>query len=110
MPRARTSNGSSRRRRRGRSWPAPIQTPPKSRNHCDEVLAAVAEHAADRGARLTGSLLSFARKQALRPEVVDVNKLISEFSSLLQRAAGETIQLELALTASMAVTNADTAH
>ena len=35
---ARASNGSSRRRRRARSWPASIQTPPKSRNHCDGVL------------------------------------------------------------------------
>jgi hypothetical protein len=33
-------NGSSRRRRRAKSWPAPIQIPPKSRNHCDEVPAA----------------------------------------------------------------------
>ena len=38
MRRARVSNGGSPRRRRDRSWPAPIQTPPKSRNHCDEVL------------------------------------------------------------------------
>ena len=36
MRRARASNGSSRRRRRARSWPAPIQIPPKSRNHCDK--------------------------------------------------------------------------
>jgi hypothetical protein len=31
-------NGRSRRRRRGRSWPAPILTPRKGYNHCDEVL------------------------------------------------------------------------
>ena len=39
MRRARASNGRSRRRRHARSWAAPIQTPPKSQNHCDEVLA-----------------------------------------------------------------------
>ena len=39
---ARASNGSSRRRRRARSWPASIQTPPKSRNHCDGGTSAKA--------------------------------------------------------------------
>ena len=35
----RGSNGSSQRERRARSWHVPIRTPPKSRNHCAEVLA-----------------------------------------------------------------------
>ena len=35
---ARGSSGSSPRKRRGLSWHAPIRTPPKSRNHCAEVL------------------------------------------------------------------------
>jgi hypothetical protein len=40
MPQVPASTGSSRRRRHARSWPAPTPTPPKSRNHCDEVLVA----------------------------------------------------------------------
>src|SRR5580698_2494027 len=38
----RRSNGSSQRKRRARSWHAPIRTPPKSHNHCAEVLAVFA--------------------------------------------------------------------
>ena len=52
-------------------------------------LATEAERAAQRGARLTGSLLSFARKQSLWLELTDINRLIGEFTPLLQRAIGE---------------------
>jgi hypothetical protein len=34
------------------SWPAPIQTPPMSRNHCDEVLIAPEPGEAGRGPQL----------------------------------------------------------
>jgi len=34
----RRSNGSSQHKRRRESWHVPIPTPPKSRNHCAEVL------------------------------------------------------------------------
>jgi signal transduction histidine kinase/ActR/RegA family two-component response regulator len=73
-------------------------------------LAAAASHAAKRGADLTGSLLSFARKQALRPETVDVNALVRDFAQLLRRAAGETVVLELDLGADPAASYADAAH
>jgi DDE superfamily endonuclease len=36
---AHASRGSSRPRRRATSWPEPVPTPPKSHNHCDEVLS-----------------------------------------------------------------------
>ncbi len=51
-------------------------------------LANSALAAADRGARLTASLLTFARKQALHAEPVDINALILDFGDLLRRAAG----------------------
>ncbi len=73
-------------------------------------LATAASHAARRGARLTGSLLSFARKQSLHPEVVDLNALIVEFSPLLRRAVGEAIDLRLDLAADLAAAYADAAH
>lgn len=57
------------------------------------------ELAADRGARLASQLLAFARKQALRPEPVVVSALLNDISDLLQRAAGETASVELALSA-----------
>ncbi len=73
-------------------------------------LAAAASHAARRGARLTGSLLSFARKQSLHPEVVDLNALIVEFSPLLRRAVGEAIDLQLDLAPDLSAAYADAAH
>ena len=48
-------------------------------------LIELAERGAERGARLTQSLLSFARRQSLRPETVRLNALINEFRELLDR-------------------------
>jgi signal transduction histidine kinase len=73
-------------------------------------LAAAASHAAKRGAELTGSLLSFARGQALRPEFIDVNGLVRDFAPILRRAAGETVTLELELAAEPSISYADAAH
>ena len=73
-------------------------------------LAAAANHAARRGARLTGDLLSFARKQPLDPEAVDVNALVAEFAPLLRRACGEAIDLSLELAAAAPAALADAAH
>ncbi|MBV9523990.1 MAG: PAS domain S-box protein, partial [Alphaproteobacteria bacterium] len=56
-----------------------------------------ARRAADRGARLTSQLLTFSRRQALRPEVRDVNELIRDFRNLTQRAAGDAIALRFRL-------------
>ena len=61
-------------------------------------LLTAAQGGAERGARLTHSLLSFARRQALRPEIVDPSRLVEEFSELMSRAVGETIELRLLLT------------
>jgi signal transduction histidine kinase/integral membrane sensor domain MASE1 len=61
-------------------------------------LLTAAQGGAERGARLTHSLLSFARRQALRPEIVDPSRLVEEFGELMRRAVGETIELRLLLT------------
>ncbi len=49
--------------------------------------------AARRGQRLTRQLLSFARRQILRPEVVDPNHLIADLETLLRRAVGDRTQI-----------------
>ncbi|MEX2643909.1 MAG: response regulator [Acetobacterales bacterium] len=49
---------------------------------------------AERAAALTHSLLAFARRQPLRPEPVDINRLVSGISELLRRTLGETITIE----------------
>jgi signal transduction histidine kinase/TolB-like protein/FixJ family two-component response regulator len=57
--------------------------------------AEMIEHAAERGGRLAGQLLSFSRKQMLRPEIVSVYRVISAMHALLAQAAGETARVLL---------------
>jgi signal transduction histidine kinase len=56
-----------------------------------------AEHAAQQGARLTSSLLAFARRQSLRVERVNLNALLQEFEPLLTQAIGDGITLRTSL-------------
>jgi PAS domain S-box-containing protein len=50
---------------------------------------------AQRGAALTQRLLAFSRRQPLNPKVFDLNKYLSGVADFLQRALGETIELEV---------------
>jgi PAS domain S-box-containing protein len=49
--------------------------------------------AADRGARLTSSLLAFSRKQPLQPAEIDVNALIKEIVQLLSLTFGKHVDI-----------------
>jgi PAS domain S-box-containing protein len=51
---------------------------------------------AQRAAALTHRLLAFSRRQPLNPNVLDVNKYLPGVGEFLQRALGETIELEVA--------------
>jgi signal transduction histidine kinase/ActR/RegA family two-component response regulator len=53
--------------------------------------------AAQRGAKLTGQLLAFARKQHLQVEPTDLNALISDIGDLLVRTIGGTVRIETSL-------------
>jgi signal transduction histidine kinase len=55
--------------------------------------------ATKRGARLTQSLMAFARKQRLAPVETDLNDLIRNNRSMLTASIGEAIELRLQLTA-----------
>ncbi|MFS8116120.1 PAS domain S-box protein [Rhizobium jaguaris] len=57
-----------------------------------------AQDAADDGAKLTGQLLAFGRRQPLNPKALDVGSLVSGFSELLRRTLGETIELRTIVT------------
>lgn len=57
------------------------------------VLLREAQAAADDGAKLTAQLLAFGRRQPLNPTLVDVGELVANFSKLLTRTLGETIEL-----------------
>jgi signal transduction histidine kinase len=48
---------------------------------------------ADRGATLTKRMLAFARRQELRPETVDVPRLIGGMEEMLRRTLGPGIQI-----------------
>ncbi|MEI6703631.1 MAG: ATP-binding protein, partial [Deltaproteobacteria bacterium] len=49
--------------------------------------------AAERSAALTRQLLAFARKQAIAPKVIDLNKTVSGMLNMLQRLIGENMHL-----------------
>jgi signal transduction histidine kinase/ActR/RegA family two-component response regulator len=65
---------------------------------------------AQRAATLTQRLLAFSRQQPLSPEVLNVNRMISGMSDLLDRALGETIELEAVLGAGLWQVRADVAQ
>jgi signal transduction histidine kinase len=48
---------------------------------------------AERGAALTKRMLAFARRQELRPEAVDLAKLVDGMIEMLRRTLGPTIQI-----------------
>ncbi len=52
---------------------------------------------AERGAALTQRLLAFARRQELRPQSVDVARLIQGMQDLLERSLGPEIQIDVAI-------------
>ncbi|MCJ2018347.1 MASE4 domain-containing protein [Methylobacterium sp. E-065] len=66
-----------------------------------ERLATSAMTAARRGAEVTEKLLSFSRRQVLRPETVNPNRLLKDFHALLKRAVGETVEVRFDLDASL---------
>lgn len=59
------------------------------------VLLDNAIQAAERGSALTQRLLAFARRQTLKPEAIDIVKLMTDLKDLLQRAVGPAIKLEI---------------
>lgn len=58
-------------------------------------------HAAHRGATLIRQLLAFSRSHALRPETVDLSKLIGDMTDLLDRSLRGDINVEVDLAADL---------
>ncbi|CAO3439615.1 ATP-binding protein [Azospirillum doebereinerae] len=56
-----------------------------------------ATEAIERGALMTRQLLSFARRQRLEPQPVNVNRLLANLAPVLDRAFPENIRVELEL-------------
>jgi PAS domain S-box-containing protein len=57
--------------------------------------AKLIQEAADRARALTYRLLAFARKQPLRPTVLDAGKLVRGMDDLLRRTLGEQVDLDI---------------
>jgi PAS domain S-box-containing protein len=55
------------------------------------------QDAADLGAKLTSRLLAFARRSHLEPEVLEINNLVLNVTSMLRRTLGEQISLSTVL-------------
>jgi PAS domain S-box-containing protein len=66
--------------------------------------------AAERGAALTSRLLAFARRQALKPEVIDINQMLGRMDELLRRTIGGNIEIKLVRAAGLWGTLVDPAQ
>lgn len=73
-------------------------------------LQSMAFQGAERAATLTSRLLAFARRQPLKPETLDVNKLTTGLTDLLQRTLGERVALETVSTPGLWLAKADRAE
>jgi signal transduction histidine kinase/CheY-like chemotaxis protein len=56
-------------------------------------LLRAAQRGASRGAKLTESLLAFARKQRLDPVPADLNSIVVEISEMLRRSIGASVEV-----------------
>ena len=59
------------------------------------LLAEMTATAAERGAELTNRLLAFARRQALEPRLLDINRLVCDMETMLRRTLKENIDIEM---------------
>jgi signal transduction histidine kinase/CheY-like chemotaxis protein len=66
--------------------------------------------AGERGAALTQRLLSFSRRQTLQPRPTDLNALVQGLHDLLQRAVGESVQMQVRLHAGLWAVHTDPAQ
>jgi len=66
----------------------------KEDEHAERYLKSAIE-AVTRGGKLSSQLLAFARKQPLQPAVVNLGRVVRDMEDLVQRALGETIEVEM---------------
>jgi CheY-like chemotaxis protein len=62
---------------------------------------------AERAASLTRQLLAYSRRQVLRPEVIDLNAVVTEMDRMLRRLIGEDVELVTILGAGLGPVLAD---
>ncbi len=75
-----------------------------------EALAQAAMKAAQRGEHLVRQLLTYARKQINRPQIVNLNELIASIENLIHRVIGEQIEMVTTLSPALAPVQIDPAQ
>ena len=78
---------------------------PAVRGHVDDI-----EDAVERATALTRQLLAFSRKQPMRPEVLDLNEVVSGLAGLLRRLIGTRIAVRTELAGEPVRVRADRGH
>ena len=72
-----------------------LQRPDLSEEKRVRYLRAITD-TADRAARLTSQLLSFSRRQALRPELIDIGARVEGIADMLRTVLGARVVLDIA--------------
>ncbi|MEO8882937.1 MAG: PAS domain S-box protein [Devosia sp.] len=73
---------------------------PRLSDDRQRLLLTEARAAADDGAKLTGQLLAFGRRQPLHAQLTDIGPLVSGFSDLMRRTLGEAVELRTVISGS----------
>ena len=84
----------------------------KEAPHASEVTEEIRyiEDAARNAAELTRSLLTFARRQPLKPEILDLNEAVRGLEPMLARLLGEDLALTLKPASTACLVNVDVAQ
>ena len=83
-----------------------LKRPDLSAERRERYIDAISD-TADRAAKLTGQLLAFARRQALKPEVIDVGQSLRVISDMLGTLTGSRIVIGIDLPDTACFTNVD---
>jgi signal transduction histidine kinase/CheY-like chemotaxis protein len=89
---------------------ADMLTRPNLKEDRRKRFAEAIVEASGRAAGLTSQLLAFARRQPLKPEVVDVNVMIAGMTDLLDRTLGERFAIHTDLASEVCMVEADRAQ
>ena len=73
-----------------------------SREDMDQILSA-----AEKAARLVKQLLAFSRREIVKPEIVDLNDVVTDINKMLRRTIKESINLVVDLSDELWSTQAD---
>ena len=67
-------------------------------------------HAAEQAAALTRQMLAFSRRQVMHPKLLDLNAIVAELQSMLQRIIGDDVSVGVRFGQGLAAVEADRAQ